>query len=41
MEKKNARKQTLEHLPERHKQVVRLHKKGIKIMQIAAMKGLS
>jgi len=34
MEKENARKQTLEQLHERRKQVVRLHKKGIKIMQI-------
>ena len=32
MEKENARKQTLEQLHERRKQVVRLHKKGIKIM---------
>jgi len=41
MEKENARKQTLEQLHERRKQVVRLHKKGIKIMQIVAMTGLS
>ena len=33
MEKENARKQTLEQLHERRKQVVRLHKKDIKIMQ--------
>ena len=41
MEKEIARKQTLEQLHERRKQVVRLHKKGIKIMQIVAMTGLS
>ena len=41
MDKESARKQTLEQLHERRKQVVRLHKKGIKIMQIVAMTGLS
>ena len=41
MEKENARRQTLEQLHERRKQVVRLHKKGIKIMQIVAMTVLS
>ena len=41
MEKENARRQTLEQLHERRKQVVRLHKKGIKVMQIVAMTGLS
>ena len=41
MEKEDARNQTLEQLHERRKQVVRLHKKGIKIMQIVAMAGLS
>lgn len=41
MEKENARKQTLEQLHERRKQVVRLHKKTIKVMQIVAMTGLS
>ena len=41
MEKENARKQTLEQLYERRKQVVRLHKKAIKIMQIVSMTGLS
>ena len=41
MEKENARRQTLEQLHERRKQVVRLHKKGIKIMQIVDMTGLS
>jgi DNA-directed RNA polymerase specialized sigma subunit len=40
-EKENARKQTLEQLHERRKQVVRLYKKGVKIMQIVAMTGLS
>ncbi len=41
MEKENARKQTLEQLHERRKQVVRLHKRGVKIMQIVDMTGLS
>ncbi len=41
MEKENARKQTLEQLHERRKQAVRLHKKGIKIMQIVDMTELS
>lgn len=41
MEKENARTQTLEQLHERRKQVVRLHRKGIKIMQIVSMTGLS
>ncbi len=41
MEKENARRQTLEQLHERRKQVVRLHRKGIKIMQIVSMTGLS
>ncbi|MDP3651984.1 MAG: IS630 family transposase [Rhodoferax sp.] len=41
MEKENARKQTLEQLHERRKQVVRLHKKAIGIMQIVGMAGLS
>lgn len=41
MEKEDARNQTLEQLHERRKQVVRLSKKGIKIMQIVAMTGLS
>ena len=41
MEKENARKQTLEQLHERRKQVVRLHKQGIKVMQIVYMTGLS
>jgi hypothetical protein len=33
MEKENARKQTLEQLYERRKQVVRLHKQVIKIVE--------
>ena len=41
MEKESARNQTLEQLYERRKQVVRLHKKGIKVMQIVEMTGLS
>lgn len=41
MEEENARKQTLEQLHERRKQVVRLHKKAIGIMQIVGMTGLS
>lgn len=41
MEKEDARFQTLEQLHERRKQVVRLHKKAIKIMQIVALTGLS
>jgi len=41
MEKENARKQTLEQLYERRKQVVRLHKKALGIMQIVSMTGLS
>lgn len=41
MEKENARKQTLEQLYERRKQVVRLHKKALGVMQIVSMTGLS
>lgn len=41
MEKEDARYQTLERLHERRKQVVRLHVKGIKIMQIVTLSGLS
>jgi transposase len=41
MEREDARYQTLEQLHERRKQVVRLHKKGIKVMQIVALTGLS
>lgn len=41
MEKEDARFQTLEQLHERRKQVVRLHKKGMKVMKIVGMTGLS
>ena len=41
MEKESARNQTLGQLHERRKQVVRLYKQGIKIMQIVTMTGLS
>ena len=41
LEKDSARTQTLEQLHQRRKQVVRLYKRGIKIMQIVEMTGLS
>ncbi|MFN9709726.1 MAG: IS630 family transposase [Burkholderiales bacterium] len=41
MDKEDARYQTLGELHERRKQVVRLHKQGIKIMQVVQMTGLS
>lgn len=41
MERENARKQSLEQLHERRKQVVRLHKQGIKVMEIVKLSGLS
>ena len=41
MDKEDARNQTLAQLHERRKQVVRLHKRGMGVMQIAAMTGLS
>lgn len=41
MENASARKQILEQLYGRRKQVVRLHRQGIKVMQIVVMKGLS
>jgi len=41
MEKEDARFQTLEQLHERRKQVIRLHRKSAKVMQIVAMTGLS
>ena len=41
MEKENAAKQNLEQLHEQRKQVVRLHEKGIKVMTIVSMTGLS
>jgi hypothetical protein len=40
-EKENAAKQTLEQLHERRKHVVRLYKRGIKIMKVVKMTGLS
>lgn len=41
MDKEDARYQTLRQLYERRKQVVRLHKQGIKVMQMVRMTGLS
>ena len=41
MEKASARNQTLEQRHERRKQVVRWYKKGIKLMQVVAVTGLS
>lgn len=41
MDKEDARYQTLEQLHERRKQVVRLHNRGLKVMQIVEMTGLS
>src|SRR3990172_4975547 len=41
MDKEDARYQTLVQLHERRKQVVRLHKRGTKIMRIVEMTGLS
>lgn len=41
MDKEDARKQTLEQLHERRKQVVRLHRRGHRVMQIVDMSGLS
>lgn len=41
MAKENARRQTLQKFHERRTQVVRLHKKGIKIMEIVEMTGLN
>jgi transposase len=41
MDKEDARKQTLEQLHERRKQVVRLHNKGHKVMKIVEMTGLT
>ena len=41
MDKEDARYQTLDQLHERRKQVVRLHKRGTKIMKIIDMTGLS
>jgi hypothetical protein len=41
MDKEDARKQSLGELHERRKQVIRLYKKGHKIMQIVELTGLS
>lgn len=41
MEKEDARYQTLQQLHERRKQVIRLHKRGIKVMELVQMTGLS
>jgi transposase len=41
MEKEDARKQTREVLHERRKQVIRLHRKGVGVMQIVELTGLS
>ena len=41
MEKESARNQTLKPRHERRKQVVRWYKKGIKLMQVVAMTGVS
>jgi hypothetical protein len=41
MEKEDARYQTLEQLHERRKQVIRLYKRGIKVMELVQMSGLS
>jgi transposase len=41
MNKENARKQTLEQLHERRRQVVSLHKSGVSVMKIAGLTGLS
>ncbi|MFO1385748.1 MAG: winged helix-turn-helix domain-containing protein [Chitinivorax sp.] len=41
MDKEDARKQSLEQLHERRKQVVRLHKRKLGIMQIVELSGLS
>ena len=41
MDKEDARRQSLDELHERRKQVIRLYKKGYKIMRIVALTGLS
>ena len=41
MDKADARFQTLEQLHERRKQVVRLHRKGMGVMRIVELSGLS
>ena len=40
MEKEDARKQSREVLQERRKQVIRLHRKGVGVMQIVEQTGL-
>lgn len=41
MDKEDARNQTLEQLHERRKQVVRLHRKGMGVMRVVELSGLS
>src|SRR4030066_2011415 len=41
MEKEDARKQSREVLHERRKQVIRMHRKGMAVMEIVAQTGLS
>jgi transposase len=41
MQKEDARKQSREVLHERRKQVVRMHRKGVGVMQIVEQTGLS
>lgn len=41
MDKEDARFQTLEQLHERRKQVVRMHRKGMGVMRIVELSGLS
>ncbi len=41
MDKEDARFQTLERLHERRKQVVRLHRKGVGVMRIVELTGLT
>jgi len=41
MQKEDARKQSREVLHERRKQVIRMHRKGVGVMQIVELTGLS
>ena len=41
MQKEDARKQSRQALHERRKQVVRMHRKGVGVMQIVEQSGLS
>lgn len=41
MDKEDARYQTMERLHERRRQFIRLHKRGIKVMELVQMPGLS